>query len=130
MADEAGPILVVDQDDDGRSLMGSILEGAGFRTARVASGESALDVARSTAPRLALVDVFLPGLTGYETCHELKAELGQSFPVVLVSRTDRKAVDAVAAFLLKVDECVAKPLRSEDVLAGVQRLLARSSEAA
>ena len=125
MADDLRRILVVDHDDGGRVLMSSILEGAGFATAGADTGESALAAARSTLPRLALVDIYLPGLSGYEVCHRLKMECGDSFPVVLVSRSEREALDCVAAVLLEADGCVAKPIRPDDLLHAVHRLLGR-----
>ena len=130
MADNAGPILVVDHDDGCRVLTSAILEGAGYRTSEADTGESALAAARSNAPRLALVDVYLPELSGYEVCQRLKDEFDASFPIVLVSRSDREAIDSVAAFLLGVDDCVAKPIRPDELISRVRGLLARPSAAA
>ena len=127
MASAAGPILVVDCDDGARTLIRSLLESAGFRVAEAGSGEDALTLAPALDPRLALVDVFLPTLSGYEVCHRLKTELG--VPVVLVSRTSREALDQVAGLLLGADGCVSKPFVPDDLLGRV-RQVARRPEAA
>ena len=128
MADSAGPILVVDHDDGMRVLVGSLLGSAGFPVAEAESGESALALARSARPRLALVDVFLPGLSSYELCHRLRTEYG--IPVVLVSRSSRESLDQVAGMLLGADACVAKPFVPDDLLDRVRQVLVRHPEAA
>src|SRR5215211_6434836 len=100
MSDAAGPILVVDNDEGVRVLVGALLESAGFLVAAAESGENAIALAQDVRPRLALVDVFLPGLSGYELCHRLKTELGADVQVVLVSRAERESLDQVAGMLL------------------------------
>lgn len=128
MNDAAGPILVVDHDDRTRGLAGSVLESAGFGVAEAETGEIALALARAVRPRLALVDVFLPGLSGYELCFRLKTEFG--VPVVLVSRASREALDQVAAMLLGADACLSKPFMDDDLLDRVRQLVVRRPEAA
>jgi DNA-binding response OmpR family regulator len=121
MKEAAGPILVVDHDEHVRLLVGSLLESAGFTIAEAASGENALALADAVRPSLALVDVFLPGLSGYELCHRLKTELG--IPVLLVSRDSRASLDKVAANLLGADDCVAKPFIMDDLLDRIRGVL-------
>jgi DNA-binding response OmpR family regulator len=128
MAGAGGPILVVDHDDRTRGLAGSLLESAGFGFAEAETGEIALALARAVRPRLALVDVFLPGLSGYELCYRLKTEFG--VPVVLVSRPSRAALDEVAAMLVGADACLSKPFVADDLLDRVRQLVLRRPEAA
>jgi DNA-binding response OmpR family regulator len=127
MAGAAGPILVVDHDEGVRVFVGALLEAAGFGVAAAESGESALALAGDVRPRLALVDVFLPGLSGYEVCHRLKTEF--HVPVVLVSRPTREALDQLAGMLLGADACVAKPFMPEDLLDRVRHLVSRPEAA-
>ena len=123
MADEAGPILVVVGDEDVRTLLSSLLASAGFGTAQAESGEDAIALARTVQPRVALVDVYLPGLSGYEVCHRLKTEFGSSLSVVLVSRKQREELDRVAGALLGADDCVSTPVMASELLAVVRRLV-------
>jgi two-component system alkaline phosphatase synthesis response regulator PhoP len=127
MADAAGSILVVDHDDGMRVVLGALLESAGFQVAEAETGETALVLAGTVRPRLALVDVFLPGLSGYEVCHRLKTEYG--IPVVLVSRASRQSLDQVAGMLIGADACVAKPFLPDDLLDRVRRLVRHSRAA-
>jgi DNA-binding response OmpR family regulator len=115
--------MVVDHDDGMRVLVSELLEAAGFAVAEAGTGETALSLAGAARPQLALVDVFLPGLSGYEVCHRLKAELG--VPVVLVSRTSRESLDQVAGMLLGADACVAKPFSPDELLERVRELVSR-----
>ena len=128
MADAAGPILVVDHDEGVRLFVGALLEDAGFRVVRAESGENALALASSVRPRLALVDVFLPGVSGYEVCHRLKTEF--HVPVVLVSRPARESLDQLAGMLLGADACLAKPFMPDELLDRVRQLLVSQVEAA
>jgi DNA-binding response OmpR family regulator len=129
MGERTGPILVVDHDDGTRVLVGALLESAGFGVTQAETGEAALELARALPPQLALIDVFLPGLSGYELCHLLKTELGPAVPVVLVSRAERESLDQVAGMLLGADACVAKPFVADHLLEEVRRLVARQAEA-
>ena len=128
MANAAGPIMVVDDDDGTRVLVGALLESAGFAVAEAGTGETALALAGTARPQLALVDVFLPGLSGYEVCHRLKTEF--HVPVVLVSRPARESLDQLAGMLLGADACVAKPFMADDLLDRVRQLLVTKVEAA
>jgi len=127
MASAARPILVVDFDESSRTVIRSLLESSGFAVVEAGSGENALTLARALVPRLALVDVFLPTLSGYEVCHRLKTEFG--VPVVLVSRTSREALDQVAGLLVGADGCVSKPFTPDDLLGRVRQLLRRPAAA-
>ncbi len=124
MVEGVGPILVVDHDDGVRVIVSELLEAAGFGTAEAETGEIALALARAVQPRLVLVDVFLPGLSGYEVCHRLKTEFGSALPVVLVSREPRQALDQIAGMLLGADDCVTKPILADELLDRVRQLLA------
>ena len=126
--DEAGPILVVDHDDGVRVLVSSLLESAGFGTAEAETGEIALALARAVRPRLALVDVYLPGLSGYEVCHRLKTEFGAAVPVVLISRAARGKLDEVAGMLLGADDCLTKPFLADELLDRVRQVLLTAEE--
>jgi DNA-binding response OmpR family regulator len=127
MTNAAGPILVVDHDEGMRVVLGALLQSAGFRVAEAETGETALTLAGEARPQLALVDVFLPGLSGYEVCHRLKTQFG--VPVVLVSRSSRQSLDQVAGMLIGADACVSKPFLPDDLLDRVRRLV-RHSDAA
>jgi DNA-binding response OmpR family regulator len=72
--------------------------------------------------------VYLPGLSGYEVCHRLKAEFGAAVPVVLVSRAPREKLDEIAGMLLGADDCLTKPFLADELLDRVRQLLLTAEE--
>lgn len=119
------PILVVEDDAAVRQLIESILGGAGYETRGAASAEEALEVSRRERPLLALLDVRLPGLSGYEVCRWLRSNYGQSVPVVFVSGERTEAFDRAAGLMLGADDYVVKPFAAEELLWRVRAVLQR-----
>jgi DNA-binding NarL/FixJ family response regulator len=116
-------ILIADPDAEAREATASCLRAGGFRVVLATTGPEALDIARSTAPAAALLEIPLPGLSGYEVCRALKAELGRDLPVVFASGIRRESYDRVAGLLLGADDYLVKPLAPDELLARVRRLV-------
>jgi DNA-binding NarL/FixJ family response regulator len=125
-----GRILLVDDDEGFRGLVSSLLSRMGCETCEAATGEEALAAAHRERPALVLLDVCLPGLTGYEVCRELRDEFGDALPIVFVSGERTEPYDRVGGLLLGADDYLVKPLDPNELLARVRRLLARSTSAA
>jgi DNA-binding NarL/FixJ family response regulator len=126
---ESGLVLVVDDDSGCRACMSELLKSAGYRTLTAETGEEALLLARSERPALVVLDVHMPGLSGYEVCHQLKNELGKRMMVALVSGERREALDRVAGLLIGADDYITKPFAPDEFLARVRRLLVRAAAA-
>ena len=95
----ARSILIIEDNDDARGAMAALLELDGYSVAEAREGADGIEIACTKRPDLALVDIGLPGIDGYEVARRLRATLGRS--IVLVALTgygepeDRqKAVDA------------------------------------
>jgi DNA-binding response OmpR family regulator len=123
---ESDLVLVVDDDPDLRALVVAVLELARFRTVQAASGEDALDAARRERPSAILLDVRLPGISGYEVCRELRAEFGASLPIVFLSGSRTDPLDEVAGLLLGADDYITKPFVPDELLVRLRSLLRRS----
>ena len=119
------PILIVDDDPTMRELLSGLLDQAGLPTRQVASGEEALADARRQRPRLVLLDVRLPGVSGYEVCRELRQRFGEQLPIVFVSGERVEPFDRTAGLLLGADDYVVKPFAPDELIARVRRLVAR-----
>ena len=124
---DCGPILVVDGDDEFRALVTGLLEREGFATLAFTSGEAASAAAREARPGLVLMDVELPGVTGYQMCRELRDLYGEELPIILTSSTRVDVIDRVAALLIGADEYIAKPVAPQELVARVRRLLERAA---
>src|SRR5882672_2769031 len=81
-------VLVVDDTDASRELTVFVLERAGFAVTQSATGTGALQLASTTRPDVAVLDVHLPDIDGFEVCRRLKAEpAARSIPILFLSAT-------------------------------------------
>lgn len=103
-------ILVADDDEMQRFLMGESLESEGFRVELVADGQSALASAKALKPDVVLLDVVMPGMDGYSACAALRTlPFGDSLPIVMVTGQDD--LDSIArAYDAGATDFIAKPL--------------------
>jgi DNA-binding NarL/FixJ family response regulator len=126
MNPDCGPILVVDDDAVFRELVATVLERLDLRVVEAEDGDEALEAARTERPSLVLLDVDVPGISGYEICRELRDAYGHDLPIIFVSgrRTDR--LDRLSGLLLGADDYLVKPFETDELLARVRRNLARS----
>jgi DNA-binding NarL/FixJ family response regulator len=122
MENPSGKVLVVEDDANLRELVRSLLERAGYATLGFASGEDVL-AAAVERPALVILDVRLPGLSGYEVCRELKDMFGTSLPVLLVSAVRTEPFDRAAGLLIGADDYMVKPLDPDELIARVRRHL-------
>src|SRR2546427_4854943 len=120
---QSKPILIVDDDPNVRALISNVLGEDGFAIFEAACGEEALHMAREHMPRVVLLDVKMPGLSGYEVCRKLKDDFGDAMSVIFISGERREPFDRVAGLLLGADDYLSKPFALEEVLARVQRLV-------
>jgi two-component system, NarL family, nitrate/nitrite response regulator NarL len=119
----AARILIVDGDHRSRGLMSRVLKRVGYITCEAETGEEALAAAKRERPALVVLEVLLPGVSGFEVCRELKDEFGEALPIVFVSGTRTESGDRVAGLLVGGDDYLVKPLDPNELLARVRRLL-------
>jgi DNA-binding NarL/FixJ family response regulator len=116
-------ILVIDDDASLRALVSALLTASGYRAIEAERGEDALERMREERPDLALLDVSLPGMSGYDVLRELRADFGDRLPIVILSGTRTETYDRVAGLRLGADDYVVKPFAPDELLARVDRLL-------
>jgi two-component system nitrate/nitrite response regulator NarL len=119
-------VLVVEDDEACRALMVALLDRIGCTVAEAASGDEALALAKANPPGLVLLDIGIPGISGYEVCHQLRETFGQTLPVVFVSGNRVETQDRVAGLLLGADDYIVKPFNPDELVARVRRLLVRN----
>jgi DNA-binding NarL/FixJ family response regulator len=124
--DECGSILVGEDDDCLRALISHALEQEGFATVAYGSGTEALVAARAERPLLAVLDVNLPGASGYEVCRLLRDQYGLDLPIILISGERTESFDRVAGLLIGADDYLSKPFAPEEMLARVRALIRRA----
>ena len=121
----SGPVLIVDDDQPSRMLIASVLAEAGFETIEAADADDALTLAHDARPCAVVLDVHLPGVSGYEVCRRLRESFGKSLPVVFLSGERVESYDRVAGLLLGADDYLVKPFAPDELVARVQRLADR-----
>ena len=130
MARTPATVLVVDDDPNFRVFVQTILEHAGFAVAPAEDGEKALAAVDLAEPHLVLLDVCLPGASGYEVLRELRDRCGEGLPIIFISGQRVDTYDRVAGLLLGADDYVVKPFDPDELIARVRRSLDRRRSAA
>lgn len=122
-ADDARHVLVIEDEPQMRSMLTDNLEFEGYKVTAVATGEEALQAVATRHFALLLVDVMLPGMSGFDVCQQLRAR-GKHVPiVVLTARTAEQ--DRIRGLDLGADDYVSKPFSVRELLARVRALVRR-----
>jgi DNA-binding response OmpR family regulator len=118
-------ILIV--EDDPHILLGleEVLKSDGFEVAVCNRGDQALDACARHRPALIVLDVMLPGLSGYDICKQLRAKK-VSTPIVILTAKGQE-LDKVVGLDLGADDYVTKPFGVRELLARIHALLRRST---
>jgi adenylate cyclase len=116
-------ILVVDDVALNVKLLADLLGVKGYQTVTAASGPEALEKLEAERPDLVLLDVMMPGMSGYEVCQAIRGNPAHSMlPVVLVTALD-PAKERVKGLEAGADDFLSKPLNQAELLARVKSLL-------
>ncbi|QKJ24885.1 response regulator transcription factor [Aquiluna borgnonia] len=113
-------ILVVDDDDALREMVGLVLSGAGYDPVFAADGLSAVEVFKSSEPELVLLDIMLPGQSGIEVCRQIRALSGVPI-IMLTAKSDTE--DVVVGLEAGADDYVVKPHNGAELVARVKARL-------
>ena len=113
-------ILVVDDDDALREMVGLVLSGAGYEPAFAADGISAISAFTESQPDLVLLDIMLPGQSGIEVCEQIRALSG--VPIIMLTAKS-ETEDVVRGLEAGADDYVVKPHNGAELLARIKARL-------
>lgn len=121
----APPILVADGDRATRRAILELLRRIGYETKEAKTGPEALDLATRQKPALAILEVNLEEVSGYQVCRELRDSFGSDISVIFLSGQRTTPSDRVAGLLVGADDYIVKPFDSDEFLARVRAALRR-----
>jgi DNA-binding response OmpR family regulator len=119
----SGRVLVVEDDEGIREMLKYNLVNAGFSVQEASDGAAGLRTARTSPPDLILLDLMLPGMSGFDFCRALRKS--SRVPVIMITAKDTE-VDKIVGLELGADDYITKPFSVREVLARVNAVLRRA----
>src|SRR3954468_15548923 len=117
-------LLLVDDEENLRSMLDAALRHMGFDVHPVASGREALEAVPRVRPDVIVLDVMLPDLDGFEVCRRLRTN-GSRTPVLFLTARDGTE-DKVRGLTLGGDDYLVKPFSLEELVARIHAVLRRA----
>jgi two-component system, OmpR family, KDP operon response regulator KdpE len=117
-------ILIVDDEPQIRRVLRTTLSSHGYTVIEAKSGDEALEQIRKEPADLILLDVNMPGISGLETCREIRSHGDVPIIMLTVRNSERDKVQALDA---GADDYVVKPFGSEELMARIRAALRRTS---
>jgi DNA-binding response OmpR family regulator len=119
----AGRVLVVEDDEGIREMLKYNLVTAGFSVHEASDGASGLRTARTSRPDLILLDLMLPGMSGFDFARALRKS--SRVPIIMITAKDAE-IDKIVGLELGADDYITKPFSIREVLARVNAVLRRA----
>ncbi|MCD8143323.1 MAG: response regulator transcription factor [Clostridiales bacterium] len=117
-------VLVLEDEDSIRSFVVLNLQRAGYQTVEASTGEDALELMKQNPDiRLALLDVMLPGIDGFEVCRRIRAS-GKKVGIIMLTARSQE-MDKVTGLMTGADDYVTKPFSPAELTARVDALYRR-----
>ena len=120
-------LLLVDDEDNLRSMLEAALRHSGFEVHPAASGREALDAVGEAKPDLIVLDVMLPDLDGFDVCARLRSQ-GDRTPVLFLTARDTTE-DKVRGLTMGGDDYLVKPFSLDELVARIGAVLRRTGAA-
>ncbi len=118
-------ILVIDDDERLNALLGEYLTRFGFRVATETDGARGLRALKSCPPDLVILDVMLPGASGFDVCREIRA--ASSVPIIMLTARGEVA-DRIVGLEMGADDYLPKPFEPRELVARIQSVLRRNGD--
>jgi two-component system alkaline phosphatase synthesis response regulator PhoP len=116
-------VLIVEDEEAIMLGLEENLKAAGYEVLKASDGHRALRLAQEASPSLILLDLMIPGISGYEVCRELRGK-GLQMPVIMLTARQEE-FDKLHGFEMGADDYVTKPFSIQELLARVKAMLLR-----
>ncbi|MBN2407639.1 MAG: response regulator [Elusimicrobia bacterium] len=119
-------ILIVDDEPSITELLKVNLENAGYGVFIAYNGEQALRIIEAVIPELVILDIMLPGISGYDICSKLRLnDMTQLTPLIILSAKG-KTEDKIAGLKMGADDYISKPFDIDELIERVNTLIGRT----
>ncbi len=118
-------ILIVEDEPSLIFTLQDTLENEGYTVAVTDNGPEAMTLVRETPPDLMILDIMMPGMSGYEVCKSIREEK-YTFPVIMLTARDQE-IDKVTGLNIGADDYITKPFGVKELLARIQARLRRAN---
>jgi DNA-binding response OmpR family regulator len=118
-------IVVVEDEPSLVFTLQDTLESEGYQVFVAEDGQTAVDIVKEQNPDLMLLDLMLPGMSGYDVCRKVR-ELNYTFPIIILTARDQE-IDKVTGLNIGADDYMTKPFGVKELLARIQARLRRTN---
>jgi len=120
-------ILVIEDEEDIANLVKTTLEGEGFEVMVGYSGEEGLEKIHQLPPDLVVLDLGLPGMSGYQVCQKIREDVSLAHIPIIMLTAKGSTSDKVIGLSYAPDDYITKPFQEEELVARVKTHLTRTA---
>jgi len=118
-------IVVVEDEPSLVFTLQDTLENEGYQVFVAEDGKTAVDLVKQEDPDLMILDLMLPGMSGYDVCKKVR-DMKFTFPIIMLTARDQE-IDKVTGLNIGADDYMTKPFGVKELLARIQARLRRAS---
>lgn len=126
MPAESKKIIIVEDEPSLVFTLEDTLENEGYHTFIAEKGDDAVDIVKNEDLDLMILDLMLPGMSGYDVCKKVRA-MNYTFPIIMLTARDQE-IDKVTGLNIGADDYITKPFGVKELLARIQARLRRSDQ--
>lgn len=126
MSTKSKKILIVEDEPSLVFTLQDTLENEGYQVFVSEEGDKALEIVKRENPDLMVLDLMLPGMSGYDVCKKVR-EMNYTFPIIMLTARDQE-IDKVTGLNIGADDYMTKPFGVKELLARIQARLRRSEK--
>lgn len=126
MSAESKKIVIVEDEPSLVFTLQDTLENEGYNVFVAEKGDKAIDIVKKENPDLMILDLMLPGMSGYDVCQKVRG-MNYTFPIIILTARDQE-IDKVTGLNIGADDYMTKPFGVKELLARIQARLRRSDK--
>lgn len=124
MSDKPKKIVIVEDEPSLVFTLEDTLENEGYSVFVAETGDTAIDIVKDEKPDLMILDLMLPGMSGFDVCKKVRS-MNYTFPIIILTARDQE-IDKVTGLNIGADDYMTKPFGVKELLARIQARLRRS----